>query len=82
MIVISCRGFYTPETEWPPRLVKVLKMFIKNSLPLLVRTHMGLRFGLEYFGSSNMDRNAQATECPLIVYRAHMWKFREYIYNR
>ena len=44
----------------------LLICLFRNPLPLSVRTHSWWRRLFEYLGSLNMERNAEATEGPLL----------------
>jgi hypothetical protein len=45
----------------------ILKLSIQNFIPLSIRTQIGqLRRGLEYFGSLEIDRNAEDTMVPVL----------------
>lgn len=51
------------------------KELFKNYLPLSVRTQRGrLRRGLEYFGSLNIDRNAEATAGNVLDFSGTMYR--------
>lgn len=57
---ISRRDSHTPEFRCH-RAATPPESDFKNSLPLLFRTHKGRRRLFEYLGSSNIDKNADAT---------------------
>ena len=64
-------GFAKPEIECPLRPVTCPESV---HLETPCRTHMGRLF--VYFGSSNMARNAEGTEGPLIVFTGTCRNFK------